>query len=190
MSGRFGKAPGKERGAALLIVVLMLLLIAPILIGVFLKNETANNNLGVSSAMMAAAKNAGERELADFVQEIATSLNNGLFEYTPSPPGWFVPSSKLSEVDVQSSGFWATCASHGLCEKSTLIQSPGLNNDTKTVFTVEKLVTPAGMVNPAACNESGYVAVFYNVFIHVQASNIPAGGGSTLQAIYASCQKN
>jgi hypothetical protein len=176
--------PSRQGGAAMLTVVVIFLLVLPLLISVFMQHSVDNATQGVSSAVRSAAADASDRALAALRPKIDAALLSGPIEYQSNPPSWFIGSGK--SVDVRSSGFWQTCSSKGLCSESSLLQDIG---STSTSFTVDELVTPTGITDPMICGQDGFVAVFYNVFIHTQATKIPADGGNTIQSVYRSCQK-
>ena len=178
-------APGKQQGAALLVVVILFLLMLPILIATFMNNNVSGTQQGVSSSVRSAASDAGGRALSALRLKIDAALVNGPLEYQ-SAPAWFIGAGKT--VDVRSSGFWSTCQANGLCVDGSVDQPIGTGTNT-TAFTVNELVTPTGVTDSMICGQDGFIAVFYNIFIHTQASNIPADGGHTLQSVYRSCQK-
>ncbi len=179
----------KQQGAALLIVVMIFLLILPLLIAIFTKHTIEGVTLGVSSSVRSDAADAAGRDLARLRLAIDQALQNGLLEYQPNPPPWFVANPSASATppfNPRSADFWQTCDKHGLCQATTINQSVG---STQTPFAIRQVVAPTGIVDPSACGQEGFVAVFYNVFIHAQASNIPADSGYTLQSVYRTCQK-
>lgn len=180
------RMPGKQNGAALLVVVVLFLIVLPILIATFMQHTVDGTAQGVASNVRSAAADAGGRALSALRQQIDTALTNGPIEYQSSPPAWFIGSGKT--VDVRSSGFWSTCKANGLCVDSSVNQPIGTGTNT-TSFTVNELVTPTGVTDPMICGQDGFVAVFYNIFIHAQADNIPADGGDTIQSVYRSCQR-
>lgn len=178
--------PGKQKGAAMLVVVILFLVVLPILIATFMQHTVDGTSQGVSSSVRSAAADAGARALSALRQQIDTALVNGPLEYQSSPPSWFIGSGRT--VDVRSSGFWSTCKASGLCIDSSVSQPIGTGTNT-TAFTVNELVTPTGVTDSMICGQDGFVAVFYNIFIHTQATTIPADGGDTIQSVYRSCQR-
>lgn len=175
--------PRRQKGAALLIVVIIFLLVLPLLIAIFMQHTLEGTTMGVSSGVRSSAADAGNRALAALRPQIDAALSNGLLEYQSTPPAWFIPAGET--VDTRSAGFWETCKDKNLCVQSTLGQPIGT---TTTKFTVSELVTPTGVTDPTICGQDGFVAVFYDIFIHTQASNIPADGGHTIQSVYRTCQ--
>lgn len=178
----------KQQGAALLVVVAIFLLILPLMIAIFTRHAIEGVTLGVSSSVRSDAADAAGRDLADLRIAIDGALQNGLLEYQPNPPAWFVANlnTPTNPFNPRSANFWQTCAHDNLCQATTINQSVG---STQTPFAIEQVVVPTGIVDPSACGQEGFAAVFYNVFIHAQASNIPADGGYTLQSVYRTCQK-
>ena len=173
----------KQNGAALFIVVIIFLLLLPIIVVVFFNRSVSNVAQGVSTTSHEAAANTGDVALAALRAKIDTALMGGLLEYQGTKPAWFI----TNPVDVRSSGFWTTCLAAGTCVQSTLSAPSGTN--PSTAFTVTELVTPTGVIDPIVCGQDGFVGVFYNIFIHTQAANVPANGGNTLQSVYRTCQK-
>lgn len=176
----------RQKGAALLMVVVIFLLLLPLLIAIFMQHSVEGTTTSVSSSVRSSAADAGGRALSALRQNMDTALKGGLLEYQASPPVWYIGANK--NPDVRSSDFWSTCKSNGLCVDSSVNQPIGTGS-TNTDFSVFELVTPTGITDPVICGQDGFVAVFYNLFIHTQASNIPADGGSNIQSIYRSCQK-
>lgn len=173
----------KQKGAALFMVVIIFLLLLPLIVGVFFNRSVSNGSQGVSTTSHEAAANTGDMALAALRGQIDTALMGGLLEYQGTKPAWFI----TNPVDVRSSDFWKTCQANGLCVQSTLSAPSGTN--PSTAFTVTELVTPTGVTDPVVCGQDGFVGVFYNIFIHTQAANVPANGGNTLQSVYRTCQK-
>lgn len=175
------KGPLKQKGAALFTVVILFLFLLPLLYGVFMKRSLQNTMMTASSFWREQAADAANQALAALRPQIDAQLANGLLEYSGTPPAWFISSNA---INVRSSGFWQTCAQNNLCQQVTQTLA---NNTASQQFTIRQLVTPTGLTDPKLCQQQGFVAVFYNIFIDAHSNN-PAAGGANIQALYRSCQ--
>jgi len=173
----------RQRGAALLIVVALFLILLPLALMAIFNRTLQNDQFANSALWRAQARDAANQAMAALRSTVAQTIGTGgLLEYQPSLPAWYVaPSSKLQPT---SAAFWQTCAANNLCQKTTVNLSNGTGRET---FTVLQLVTPTGVIDPTLCGQSGYVAVFYNLWVQANASQNPAAGGAAEQAVYRAC---
>ncbi len=176
-----------QKGAVLLVVVVLFLVILPLLMAIFMTHNAAGTTQGITSSMRSTASDVAKQQLAVFRKQIDAALMNGALEYQATPPAWFVKSNNMAQVNVRSTTYWNTCAQNNLCQQSTVAQVNQGGGSTN--FTVSQLVVPTGITDPLICGQNGFVAIFYNVFIHVQAQNSIANGGNTLQSTYRTCQR-
>lgn len=174
--------PRAQRGAVLLFVVIIFLLILPILIGAFMKHSVQSTETSVTMSNSAVANQAARIELASMAGDLTTALGNGLLETQPSPPQWFINSQTLN---VRSDAFWSSCAANNQCQTLSVNQPNGSNGITTVA--IQRLVVPSGVTNSNACPADGFVAVYYNIFIHAQTTQAK-DGGSMIQSVYRACR--
>lgn len=173
----------KQRGAALLIVVALFLVLLPLALMTIFQRSLQNDQFGNSALWRAQSRDAANQAMAKLRLSIAQAIGTGgLLEYQPSPPSWYVTPS--AQVQPTSAAFWQSCASNNLCQSTTIT----LNNNTgRQTFSVLQLATPTGVIDPTLCGTSGYVAVFYNLWVQASASQNPAAGSASEQAVYRAC---
>ena len=177
------KARRRQRGAALLIVIALFLIILPVALLAIFGRTLQNDTFSGSYLWRAQARDAANAAMASLRANIAQSIGqNSLLEYQPSPPAWYI--SNTQNVVPSSANFWSTCQTQKLCNATTVTLPNGTG---RTQFQVLQLVTPTGVIDPTLCNTQGYVAVFYNVWVQATATNNPAAGSSTTQAVYRAC---
>jgi Tfp pilus assembly protein PilV len=175
----------KQRGAALLIVVALFLILLPLALMAIFNRSLQNDQFANSAYWRTQAHDAANQAMAALRRNVAQSIGTGgLLEYQPNPPAWYV--NALGASSPIAASFWQTCASNPtpLCQSSTLT----LNNGTgRQTFNIQQLVTPTGVVDPTLCGNSGYVAVFYNLWVQATAAQNPAAGSASEQAVYRAC---
>ncbi len=184
------KTPRHQRGAALLIVIALFLIILPVALLAIFGRTLQNDTFSGSYLWRAQARDAANAAMASLRANIAQSIGqNSLLEYQPNPPAWYIPppassAPSTSYVTPNSASFWSTCQAQSLCAATTLTLPNGTG---RTQFQILQLVTPTGVIDPTLCNTQGYVAVFYNLWVQATATNNPAAGSSTTQAVYRAC---
>jgi Tfp pilus assembly protein PilX len=185
------KAPRRQRGAALLIVIALFLIILPVALLAIFGRTLQNDTFSGSYLWRAQARDAANAAMASLRAQIAQSIGqNSLLEYQPSPPPWYIGNAQSQNpgspgyVVPSSASFWSTCQTQSVCNATTVTLPNGTG---RTQFQILQLVTPTGVIDPTLCNTQGYVAVFYNVWVQATATNNPAAGSSTTQAVYRAC---
>lgn len=177
------KGARKQRGAALLIVVALFLVLLPLALMAVFQRSLQNDQFANSAMWRAQSRDAANQAMSSLRIGIAQAIGTGgLLEYQPNPPSWYVTPS--AQVQPTSAAFWQSCASNNLCQGTTIT----LNNKTgRQTFNVLELATPTGVIDPTLCGTSGYVAVFYNLWVQASASQNPAAGGVSEQSVYRAC---
>jgi Tfp pilus assembly protein PilV len=174
-----------QRGAALLIVVALFLVLLPLALMAIFQRSLQNDQFANSALWRSQARDAANQAMTALRSNVAQSIGTGgLLEYQPSPPAWYIPPS--AQLQPTSASFWQTCASNTtpLCQSSTLTLANGTGRQT---FNIQQLVTPTGVVDPTLCGNSGYIAVFYNLWVQATAPQNPAAGSASEQAVYRAC---
>jgi Tfp pilus assembly protein PilV len=173
----------RQRGAALLIVVALFLILLPLALMAIFNRSLQNDQFANSALWRAQARDAANQAMAALRANVAQTIGNGgLLEYQPNPPSWYV--SPSAQLQPTSASFWQTCAANNLCQSTQVT----LNNGTgRQTFTVLQLVTPTGVIDPTLCGQSGYVAVFYNLWVQATATQNPAAGSASEQSVYRAC---
>ena len=173
----------QQRGAALLIVVALFLILLPLALMAIYQRSLQNAQFSNSAQWRAQSRVAANQAMPELRSAVAHTIGTGgLLEYQAAPPAWYV--SNASVIQPTSAVFWQTCAAQNLCDETQVT----LPNETgRQTFTVYRLVTPTGVIDPTLCRQSGYVAVFYNLWVQAVASSNPAAGAATEQAVYRAC---
>ncbi|KAB2897940.1 MAG: hypothetical protein F9K35_11145 [Burkholderiaceae bacterium] len=104
------------------------------------------------------------------------------FYIPPGPGAWSVPGTGAN------AGFWSQCADGGAA-----VPCPDIAALTGTAlpggYTARMVVVPTNLPpDPQTCGTTGYVASYYNVFVHVREAN--GITSATLESVFKQCVRD